>query len=156
MAFTVEDGTGLPTANSMATVAEFDSYHTDRGNADIVALPQNEKEALLIRGADYLKLHYTWANDKLVSTQSLPFPRTVFTLPSDIKTANIILAQKAKEYDLIADAERRVKKEKVSTLEVVYDEKDTTTGKKFTEVDLLVKPYLKSGNTEIFHKVERT
>ena len=156
MAFIAEDGTGLANANAMATVQEFDDYFTDRGNTDMTELSVEEKQSLLVRGADYLTLSYEWANDLLNPLQAMPFPRTVFAMPLAIKKANIILASKAHDDDLIADAERRVKKEKVSSLEVVYDEKDTTVGVKFTEVDYLVKPYLKSATSGVYHKVQRT
>lgn len=157
MAFIVEDGTGLADANAMASVTEFKEYHTDRGNVDMIALSDTEVEFLLVRGADYLNLNYTWCNDKLVSTQSMPFPRTVFDFPVAIKRANIILASKAYEYSLIEDAERSVIKEKISSIEVVYDENDMRVGKTFTEVELLISPYLmETTSTSISHGVIRT
>ena len=157
MAFIAEDGTGLTNANSMATVAEFDAYFTDRNNKDMTSLPLEQKQALLIQGADYLRLAYEFKSEKLNPSQAMPFPRTEYGLPADIKTANIILASKANDDTLIEDGERRVKKEKVSSLEVVYDENDTQVGKRFTEVDFLVKPYLLGNDTSsVFHKTIRT
>jgi len=157
VSFITEDGTGLLNANSMVTVVEFDEYFTDRGNTDMTSLTLEEKQSLLVKGADYLNLSYVWENEKLSPEQSMPFPRTVFGLPQAIKRANIILASKANDDDLIADAERRVKKEKVSSLEIVYDENDTSNGTTFTEVELLVKPYTKvnSYDSDIFHRVTR-
>jgi len=76
MAIVVEDGTGLATANSLASVAGADTYHTDRGNAGWTGTDE-EKEIALIKATDYFVT--TWA-DRLrgvpaSSEQALPFPR---------------------------------------------------------------------------------
>ena len=62
MAFTVEDGTGLSDANSLASVAEFDAYCTERG-IDVTGFADTTaKEVALVKGADYLKTvyYYSW------------------------------------------------------------------------------------------------
>lgn len=53
MAFVVEDGTGIVTANSPASVADADAYHADRNNADWSGTNIN-KQAALIRGTTFV------------------------------------------------------------------------------------------------------
>lgn len=51
MALIVEDGTVVPGANSMATVAQADAYQVARGNAAWSALAEADKEKHLILGS---------------------------------------------------------------------------------------------------------
>jgi len=153
MAFVVEDGTGLSNANSLASVSDYDTYYTDRGNSD--ALSVDNKEAILVQASDYLRTMYDWDSTPLNSTQSLPFPRSDYGLPEQIKEATIILALKASEKSLISDEERRVVKEKVSSLEVTYDQNDTQVGMRYTAVEALVRPYLKSHYSSFQRKAIR-
>lgn len=159
MAFTVEDGTGLSDANSLASVAEFDAYCTERG-IDVTGFADTTaKEVALVKGADYLKTVYydSWVGDKLVVTQALPFPRVVDTVtifPTDIKYANIELALKANGGDLLSDVGQRVISEQVSSIKVTYSEySDEQTN--YTAVYSLVKPYL-SNSSSFSHSVVRT
>ena len=50
MSLVVEDGTGKADAESYISVADADTYHSNRGNTDWAALTTTEKEQLL-RGA---------------------------------------------------------------------------------------------------------
>jgi len=158
MAFTVEDGTGLSDANSLASIVEFDSYCTDRG-IDITGFDQTAKEVALVKGADYLKIVYydSWTGDKLVETQALSFPRVVETetiFPTDIKYANIELALKANGGDLLSDVGQRVISEQVSSIKVTYSEYSDEQ-QSYTSVYNLVKPYLSNSNS-YSHTVVRT
>lgn len=153
MALVVEDGTGLSNANSFVSVSELDAYHTDRGNTDIVS--STSKEALLINATDYLKIMYEWDSTLLTLNQSLPFPRVTHGLPYAIKEATMILAQKAHTKELISDEDRRVIKEKVSSLEVQYDSNDTQVGTRYTAVEALISPYLKNNASSFERKAFR-
>ena len=158
MAFLVEDGTGLDNANSMSSVTEFDAYYTDR-NVDISALSTTDKESLLIRGADYLSTVYSgsWVGELKVSTQSMPFPRILSDgteiFPSAIKSANIQLALKANDGDLLTDVGQRVVEKKIDVITTKYSEYSDEQ-QSYTSVYNLVKPYLE--NSSIYsHSVTR-
>lgn len=158
MAFLVEDCSGLESANSMATVVEFNEYFEDRGNADAVALTDIKKQSLLILGADYLANVFSWSGDKYVNDQSMPFPRVIDTeklcTPANIKYAQIELALIANGGDLLSDVGQRVISEQVSSIKVTYSEySDEQT--KYTAVYSLVKPYLEN-NSSVSHKVIRS
>lgn len=85
MAIIVEDGTGKPDAQSYIDYAYYQAYASQRG----IAVPiQATVEAALVRASqDWIDGEHTFANEKLVSTQALQFPRTVFEFPNDIKLA---------------------------------------------------------------------
>lgn len=159
MAFVVQDLTGLSTANSMASVAEFDAYCLDRGIDTTGFANDTAKEVALVKGCDYLKTVYyeSWSGELLVETQSTPFPRVVDTVtifPTDIKYANIELALKANGGDLLSDVGQRVISEQVSSIKVTYSEySDEQTN--YTAVYSLVKPYL-SNSSSFSHNVVRT
>lgn len=57
MAFVVEDGTGLADANSYLSVADFTSYHDDRGT-DTSAYETEDLETALVRATDFVERTY--------------------------------------------------------------------------------------------------
>lgn len=78
MALTVENGTGLSTANAYVSVADADAYFTLRGNTDWVDLDTEVKEAAIVRATFGLDSKYRglWKGFKKTSVQSLAWPRT--------------------------------------------------------------------------------
>lgn len=108
MAFTVEDGTGIPGANSFTTVQAFRDHWADRGT-DVTALLDPDVEKLLVRATDYILQRWgcEFSGSRATETQTLPFPREGICLdgvevaddavPSDIQTATIIYALIAKD-----------------------------------------------------------
>ena len=72
----VEDGTGLPNADSYVSVEFADSYFSARGVSGWVALTQSKKEQYLICATDFIDNIYQWHGKKLTTEQSLRFPRT--------------------------------------------------------------------------------
>jgi hypothetical protein len=66
MAFTVEDGNGLPEANAYIDVAFADSYFTDRGNTDWAAASSDQKQVAIVKATDYI--------DKVNSNRFLGYP----------------------------------------------------------------------------------
>jgi hypothetical protein len=54
MAFTVEDGNGLPTANAYIDVAFADDYWTDRADASWAAADNTVKQVAIIKATDYI------------------------------------------------------------------------------------------------------
>lgn len=79
MAFTPEDGSGKPDANSLGSVAQADDYFTVRGQptwAGAAATNEN-KEAALILATDYIVAEFEAELKGIPANvgQSLPFPR---------------------------------------------------------------------------------
>ncbi len=72
----VEDGSGLSTAESYISVADADTYHTERGNA-LWTGADAVKEALLRKATTYLDNTYRgrWKGFRRFQLQSLAWPR---------------------------------------------------------------------------------
>lgn len=77
MSLIVEDGTGLATAQSYASVADADTYFLARANATWAAANTTNKEAALVRGTAALDGMYgsKWPGVRVSSTQALDWPR---------------------------------------------------------------------------------
>ena len=89
MAIVIEDGTGLSDAQAYESVANLDAYLDERSLGGCYTTAQKQS-ALVIAAKDWIDGRHTFANNKLVSTQALKFPRdNDVGLPSDIKLANI-------------------------------------------------------------------
>lgn len=147
MTLIVEDGTGLPDAESYASVAQFRAYNTARGRD--FALSDGEIEALLRRATDYLQQTYygRWAGYRNREVQALDWPRSYVPrdpsvtyptesqitaeldtyyypfneLPKQLVDATCELAFKANGADLIKDVDRVAKRESVGPLSVEYE-----------------------------------
>lgn len=79
MALIVEDGSGLTTAESYASVAAATTYLTERGReAAWIALAEAVQEEHLRNGTEYLDTEFSrvWRGTKNNSVQALPWPRT--------------------------------------------------------------------------------
>lgn len=77
MAFRVEDGSGLPDANSYASVQYFRDYHADRGS-DTSSYTDAEVEHSLVRATDYIDRRWggSFVGMRTSGYQSLEWPRT--------------------------------------------------------------------------------
>ena len=75
----VENGTGLPNADSYVSVEFADSYFSARGVSEWTALTQAKKEQALIRATDFIDSIYQWYGKKATSEQALRFPRVNLT-----------------------------------------------------------------------------
>ncbi|MGD9670182.1 MAG: DnaT-like ssDNA-binding protein [Hyphomicrobiaceae bacterium] len=74
--FTVEDGTGLPTANSYASVAYADDYLVVKPDTSSwVALSSAEKERYLMLATRTLDQRATYRGQKAVEDSALRWPR---------------------------------------------------------------------------------
>ena len=153
--FIVEDGTGLPNANSLASVQDFKDYYTLR-NIDISTLTDTQIEGFLVLGTDYIVQKYDFKGSKLKDTQSLPFPRVVDNetiFPTNVKYATILLAFKSQNGSLLADSQQQVKKEKVDVLEVEYMD-GSSSEVIYNDVLGYLKPYL--SNAGNVYNISRT
>ncbi len=154
MALVVEDGTGLTTANSYASVLEVDAYFTERGNAAWNGAAS--KDTLLIAATDYLDATYgpKFKGLALTSTQSLQFPKDVFTgIPVQLKRACFELALLAVSGSLFAPnvtAEEALLKAKsvtvgpVTTNKEFFGRKTSSDTPVYSKVEALLKPLLKT------------
>lgn len=149
MALIVEDGTGLPNADSYLSVVAADAYHAAMGN-DAVWQPLNatDKEAALRRATQYLDTRYRWRGEPLTTTQALAWPRTSAQWPvRRLQDATAELALRAAEQgSLYADeGPAAVKSETVGPISVTYA--DAQRGQvKFTIVDDLLAGLIMGGN----------
>lgn len=78
MALTVEDGTGLTNAQSYISVADADTYHTDRGNTDWTSASSGEKETALVKATQWIdgKYRRRWRGIRSTAGQALTWPRS--------------------------------------------------------------------------------
>lgn len=180
MALIVEDGTGLPNAESYVSVADCDTYHSNRGNTSWASLSTAAKEQNLRKATDYMVEVYRerWKGTRVNANQSLDWPRNYvlredyvyqtengaaiiggyFYYPSDevlreIKDACCILALKANAGDLNPDLSQNVVREKVDVLEVEYD-RYSPQYVRYRSIDGLLSPFLLGSNAN--KKVMRT
>lgn len=107
MAFVVEDGTGLETANAYVTAAEFVAFFGDRG--DVVADEDEELiQAAIIRATDYIDKRFgpVFKGEKEDDENGLEWPRLNASYKSgDVISSDVIpnLLKKATfEYAKIA------------------------------------------------------
>ena len=144
MALVVEDGTGLSNSESYVDVDYVDAYFLKRGNTEWNLI--TNKESKIVLAMDYIENNYTYLGIKLLSTQSLQFPRVIdgqTIYPISLKSAVCELALKANNGDLLQDTGKTTIREKVGTLEVEYDaNQDDLTS--YNYVNKLLAPYLVS------------
>ena len=69
-----EDFTGLPAANSYASLADANTFHQDRGNTDWSDATDDERASALIRATDYIEQAYQAKGRPLKATQALQWP----------------------------------------------------------------------------------
>ena len=120
MTLIVEDGTGLPNAESYASVSFADDYHAKRGNAAWAGLVDASKEAFLRRGTEYIDAVYTFKGHRLTDTQALAWPRDVEGVPLAVQRATAELALRSINGDLMPDSGPQVKSETVGPISVTY------------------------------------
>lgn len=76
MAIIVEDGTGLATANSYASVSDVRVYFSIRPeDTAITALTDVQIENLLTRSTELLDLYFSYSGTRKTETQALEWPR---------------------------------------------------------------------------------
>jgi len=76
MAFTVEDGSGLAGANSYVSVADSDTYFTDRNNTTWTGSTDAAKQAALVKATQFVDSMVDFVGTKNSGTQALKWPRT--------------------------------------------------------------------------------
>jgi len=75
MALVVEDGTGLSTANSYLSIADFKSYWVDRGTTWADTKTDAEITVSLIKATQYIDNNFTFQGARSLSAQALEWPQ---------------------------------------------------------------------------------
>lgn len=140
----IENGQGLSNSESYVDESYVNAYFLKRGNTEWDSI--TNKESRIVLAMDFIENNYTYIGTKLVSTQSLSFPRLIngeTVYPTSLKNALCELALKANSGDLLQDTGKTTIREKVGTLEVEYDaNQDDLTS--YNYVNKLLAPYLVS------------
>ena len=130
MAFTVEDGSGVPGANSYTSEAFALEYHQDRGNSAWGAADQVAQTAALIKATQFLE-SFDFLGYRYSDAQGLSWPREdvydpdgyeVTGIPVKLQQAVCEAALVALSADLDPALDRggKVKKDKTGPLETEY------------------------------------
>lgn len=153
MSLITEDGNGLSTAESFASVSEANTYHSIRGNTNWATISTAEAEEALRRATDYIEQVYgpSFMGSRVSSTQALSFPRYSIELygysvasnviPVILKNATCALAFKAASGDLSPDITQAVKREKIDVIEVEYMDSSSQIVR-FRDIDNILAPLL--------------
>lgn len=163
MALIVEDGQARADAECYCSVAFADAWHLSRGVTLWATMALAEKEAALVRAANYMVQVYRlrWSGHRRTTEQALDWPRwsvprvdapTFYgggsayyddnVVPVEIQQANAELAFKAAQGDLAPDIQRLTKREKVDVVEVEYVD-GASAIVKYRAIDSLLSPFLK-------------
>jgi len=136
MSIVVEDGTGLATANSYISLADANTYHSDRANTAWASATEAARNAALIKSAQWLDGKYRdrWIGFKADEDQSLCWPRYEaydedgYYIDSDAVPTRITYAQAEAALAIIdgtdltptLDRGGKVRREKVGPIETEY------------------------------------
>jgi hypothetical protein len=161
MALIIEDGSGLPDAQSYVSVDEADAYLTARGKFDAWdEFDADEKGAFLVRAADYLGQAYRlgWAGNRRTAHQSLDWPRyavpqidaptfiyDVFydpaVIPREVKNAQIEAAFRFLSGELAPDQSAPVIERTIGPITTKYAE-GARQSPTFPVIDRMLAPFL--------------
>lgn len=132
--FIVEDGSGVPNANSYVTVEEADDYLVQNihVSAKWAALDADTKQYLLSWASRYLDQHARWNGYPTFPTARLKWPRSYVrvngclidphTIPQPIKDATIELARYLLDNDLgDVRGQDGLERIKVDVIEIVFN-----------------------------------
>lgn len=161
----VEDGTGLPNADSYVSIAEADQYFVDRPThklslvwtplIDPLVIPPLDPQILLDNKTSALRIAtemldnmYNYKIKPLLDTQALKFPMLDTPIvPLNVKKAVIELAARAITGELLEDNEgREVESEKYDVVEFHYKTTGVVPQKAYTIVEAYMKKYIVSSN----------
>lgn len=148
MALTPEDGTGLTTADSYVSLADFGTFLTNRNIT--TSATDAAKEAALREATSHIDASYEFPSAPYKETQALKFPRfseyyvegkLITGLPAKLLEAVNLLANEALSGSLapLDDTSRIVRKrEKVDVIEEETEYSGAKGGRRFLAVDRLI------------------
>lgn len=163
MSLITETGSGSPLAESYASVADADAYHSARGNSLWATMTTTEKEQALRRGTDFISGFYRlkWKGARVSLTQALDWPRLNVeledigfgryvalvpynTVPPQVVQATCEISFRAAAGELAPDLQRQVIAETVGPLKTEWAP-GSPEYVRFRQIDLILKPLLQSG-----------
>lgn len=151
MALIVEDGTGKADAQSFISVADANTYASNRGHSGWAGAADADKEKALIKATDFLCRYYIWVGTKKTQAQALQWPRSGAedwdgysiaenVVPKAVKDACVELATRALTKDLLPDLARGGKVSSVTAGSVsVRFTDDAPVNKVYQTVDMLLR-----------------
>ena len=171
MALITEDGSVVAGAESYATVAFCDTYHSNFGNAAWAALTTAQKEQYLRRATQHMLQMYRprWKGYRKDAAQILDWPRSFVyqesfihgavgsypylvsdtIVPNEVKTACADLALKASTETLLPDGTQQIAEETIGPITVKYDPY-SPANKQYFSIDAILSPYLSGiGNVSV-------
>lgn len=127
MTLVVEDGTARADANTFASLAVADSFWSARADATWAAASDADKEAALIKAADYIGFGFNFAGYQVNAAQALAWPRggvtdsrsgyevDAYSVPPAVVIAACLLAREALTTDLLGQmtADETIKRQTV-------------------------------------------
>jgi hypothetical protein len=130
----VEDGSGLPNANSYCDLDYALEYCTMKGYTSWQSLSETEQKVFIIRGTEFVDNFYNWRGRKGKGSQALSFPRfdlydddhyLINGIPEKLKKACLEAAFLNSSTDASTlfstkDENGAIKRQKVDSLEVEY------------------------------------
>lgn len=130
----VEDGSGLPNANSYCDLDYALEYCTNKGYTSWLSLSETEQKVFIIRGTEFVDNFYMWKGRKGKGSQALSFPRLdlydddrylINGIPDKLKRACLEAAflnstSGADTLFTTKDENGAIKRQKVDSLEVEY------------------------------------
>lgn len=130
----VENGSGLPNANSYCDLDYALEYCTMKGYTSWQSLSETEQKVFIIRGTEFVDNFYNWRGRKGTGSQALSFPRIdlydddqylIHGIPEKLKKACLEAAflNSASGSDTLfttKDENGAIKRQKVDSLEVEY------------------------------------
>ena len=145
----VENGSGLPNANSYCDLDYALEYCTMKGYTSWQSLSENEQKVFIIRGTEFVDNFFNWRGRKGKGSQALSFPRIdlydddqylIHGIPEKLKKACLEAAflNSTSGSDTLfstKDENGAIKKQKVDTLEVEYFNKQQTSQSNDSYVD---------------------
>lgn len=163
MPLIIEDGTGVPGADSMVTVQETVDYTAGRA----LSFPTEAalQEAAIREAAEYLQNEhrYAWRGTRAYYEQTMPWPRVgateyrgpavpVHTVPWRVKQAQMYLAHLASlapgTLDMVLERGGKVKSKTIGPISTTWMD-DAPVEKVIQKVQGLVQPLLRTGRLEL-------
>ncbi|MBA8886157.1 hypothetical protein FHW12_000348 [Dokdonella fugitiva] len=156
MTLIVEDGTGLPNAETYVSVADADAYHLAMSNAAWAAAPTPAKEGALRRAAQYIDSFYRFRGNRLseiavpapAEQQALQWPRDIVDAwpIRELVAATCELALRALSGALFADQSGGdVVSETVGPISVTYSSSGLGGQTRYAVADALLAPFTAGG-----------
>lgn len=155
----VEDGTGVTTAESYATVAEADAYFAGRNNTTWAALDVPTKEGCLRLATDFMVENYRtrWKGYRSNIYQALDWPRKSVIIydmainymvpfnvvPLEVKKACMEFAIRASTGPLAPDLTQGILHESAGPISTTYDNR-TAQFTRYRSIDMLLRALLAS------------